>query len=118
MLAKNYQVALITAGESLCVDQRAEDLGIQHVFKGVLEKLPVLMKLIEDLHVKLEEVAYMGDDWIDLPILEKVGCAACPSDAVPCVQAACTFISKCTGGNGAVRELCDAVLEAQRPCAG
>ena len=117
MISKGYQVALITAGESLYVDQRAEDLGIQHVFKGVLDKLPVLLGLIEKLHIKLEEVAYMGDDWIDLPILEKVGCAACPSDAVPCVQAACSFISQHTGGNGAVRELCDAVLEAQRPCA-
>ena len=104
MSLEGYQFGIITGGTSPIVTKRAEYMGVQHIFLGVLDKKPVFDDLIKKLNLQPHEVAFMGDDLIDLPVLK--------------VKSVCNFISHHNGGCGAVRELCDAVWEAQHPCAG
>lgn len=108
MLTKTgFDVAVITARTSNIVLKRAEDLGIKYVFQGVKNKLEQLDEILEALDLTYEEVAYMGDDLPDIPVLEKVGLKTCPNDAVLEVRKICNYIAKKNGGEGAVRELTD-----------
>lgn len=104
---------IITARENGTVAHRAKNLGITELHQGVKFKLPVLEKIVEERGLTLENVSYMGDDLPDVCILEKVGLACCPNDAVDEVKNICDFVSAKNGGRGAIRELCDFVLRAQ-----
>ena len=116
-LAKaGHLFGIITGLKSPFVTKRAKDLGIQHVYQGRMEKLSTFEALRKDLGLEYEQIAYMGDDFIDSPVLERVGLPACPKDAMPCVQKQCKFISQFKGGMGAARELCDRIWEAQYSC--
>ena len=92
---------------------RAENLKITEIYQGQQYKLPALEEIMEKYNLTYENVCYMGDDIPDICILEKVGLACCPNDAVKEVLDVCNFISSKNGGRGAVRELCDFVLETQ-----
>ena len=109
----NFQVAIITGRESPFVLKRASDLGIQYVYQNKMDKLPSFEVLRKILSLDYHQIAYMGDDRIDLPVMELVGCAACPNDALPCVKKICHFVSHFNGGCGAAREFCDLIWEAQ-----
>jgi len=110
MLTKlGINVAIITARTSTIVQQRATDLGIQYVFQGVTDKLAKLEELKTTLGISYDEIAYMGDDLPDIPILQKVGIKACPCDAVQEVKQICNFKASKNGGKGAVRELTDQI---------
>jgi 3-deoxy-D-manno-octulosonate 8-phosphate phosphatase (KDO 8-P phosphatase) len=114
LLAKvGVSTALITARQSSIVTQRAEELAITRVFQHAKPKLPVLQGMLNAEHATLSQVAYMGDDWPDCAILNQVGFATCPQDAMPMVQSCCHWISQQPGGRGAVRELCDLLLAAK-----
>ena len=108
-----FITAIITARKNGTVQHRAENLNITEIYQGQKYKLPALDEILAKYNLKYENVAYMGDDIPDICILEKVGIASCPSDAVKEVKEICNFISSQNGGRGAVRELCDFVLEAQ-----
>ncbi len=111
-MAKNgFVTAIITGRKNGTVDCRAADLCVTEVFQGVKNKLPILEGIMQKYGFEFDEVAYMGDDEPDICILDKVGIAACPKDAVPKVQAVCNFIANNGGGRGAVRELCDFVFD-------
>ncbi len=116
LVKAGHLFGIITGRESPFVIKRAKDLGIQYVYQGRLEKLATFESLRKDLGLEYEQIAYMGDDFIDSPILERVGLSACPKDAMPCVQKQCKFISQFGGGMGAARELCDRIWEAQHSC--
>jgi len=107
------EVALITARDSPMVQQRARELGLRHVYQGARDKLDSLMHLSRALQVKNDQIAYMGDDLPDLPVLRQVGLAAAPSDAHPWVRERVHCVTPAGGGNGAVRQLCDVILLAQ-----
>lgn len=107
------EVGLITARQSEAVRRRAEDLGINFVFQGAGNKLKIFQRLLVDLDLELSETGYMGDDWLDLPLLVRVGFAATVADAVPEVQQAVHYMTRRQGGRGAVREVCDLILEAR-----
>ena len=110
MLTKlGIKVAIITARTSSIVQKRANDLGIQYVFQGVKNKLEKLEYLKTTLSISTEEIAYMGDDLPDIPILNIVGIKACPNDAVDEVKRICNFKATKNGGKGAVRELTDLI---------
>ena len=110
MLTKlGIKVAIITARTSSIVQKRANDLGIQYVFQGVKNKLEKLEYLKTTLSISNEEIAYMGDDLPDIPILTIVGIKACPNDAVDEVKRICNFKATKNGGKGAVRELTDLI---------
>jgi len=114
MLRKTgVEIGLITARQSDAVTRRAHDLKITHVFQGTRHKLEVFNRLLKELDLTPQEVAFMGDDWLDLPVLSKVGLAATVADGMPELLPFAHFVAQHRGGQGAVRELCDLIIEAQ-----
>ena len=113
MRKSGFITAIITARNNGTVAHRAKNLNITELHQGHMIKLPVLEELLKKYNLGFENVSYMGDDLPDIPILEKVGLACCPNDAVDEVKDICNFISSKDGGRGAVRELCDFILNAQ-----
>lgn len=107
------EVALLTARRSDIVQRRAEELGLLHVLQGRDAKWPALQGLLQQLQLAPEQVAYMGDDLIDLPVLRRVGFAATVADGHPWVAQHCHWQARRGGGRGAVRELCELILTAQ-----
>lgn len=108
-----FITAIITARNNGTVQHRAENLNITEIYQGQKYKLPALEEILSKHNLSYENVAYMGDDIPDICVLEKVALAACPKDAVKEVIEKCNFISSYNGGRGAVRELCDFILESQ-----
>ncbi len=107
------KVGIITGRRSASVARRAAELKLDYLVQGRPDKWRAFEELARDTGITAEECAYMGDDWIDLAMLERVGLAACPQDARPEVAAVCHFVSRENGGNGAVRELVEAMLKAR-----
>ncbi len=107
------RIAVISGRSSPAVAQRMAELGIEHVYQGQALKLPVYEKLVDRLQVSAAECAYLGDDLPDLPVMKRVGLAAAVADAHPLVRAHCHWESTYLGGHGAVRELCELLLDAQ-----
>ena len=105
--------AIITARNNCTVQHRAKNLNFTELYQGRKYKLPALEELMQKYNLSYENVSYMGDDLPDICILEKVGLACCPADAVKEVKEICNFHSSLGGGKGAVRELCDFILDAQ-----
>ncbi len=109
------EIALISASNSQATLFRAKKLGIVHAFIGVEDKLSVLKDLCEQLNLSLLQVAYMGDDLVDLKVMQAVGCPMTVADAMPENQAIALYITKKAGGQGAVREVCDLLRRAVSP---
>ena len=106
-------VALLSGRRGAPLEARARELGCDRVVLGVEAKLPALEALARDLQVPLEEVAYMGDDLIDLAPLRRVGLPCAPADAVPEVLALAHHVTRARGGDGAARELAEHLLRAR-----
>jgi 3-deoxy-D-manno-octulosonate 8-phosphate phosphatase (KDO 8-P phosphatase) len=94
--------------------KRLEELGFKHLVFSQVDKLAGYATL-GPLGFADEEVAYMGDDVNDIPLLRRVGLPAAPADAFPEVLSAVRFVSRYPGGRGAVRELCELILSARGP---
>ncbi|CAH2030705.1 KdsC family phosphatase [Trichlorobacter ammonificans] len=107
------QVGIISGRTSPVVDLRARELGIELVYQGSLQKLESYADMLRRTGLADHQVAYMGDDVIDVPVMRRVAFAAAPCDALPEVRAAAAFVSGCGGGMGAVRELCDLLLKGR-----
>ncbi|QHE90845.1 HAD hydrolase family protein [Pandoraea fibrosis] len=105
--------AIITGRQSDIVAKRAADLRVAHVYQGVHDKRAAFEDLCAKLSVTAETCGHIGDDWPDLPVLTRVGFAACPANAHTEVKARCHWMASTRGGEGAVRELCDFILRAQ-----
>lgn len=105
-----YITAIITARSSNIVEKRAKDLSINHVYQGAKNKINALNEMMSKYNLKFNEIAYVGDDLPDICILEKVGFAACPADAVEEVRKVSCFISSRNGGKGAVREIANFII--------
>ncbi len=106
------ETGLITARASEAVTRRARDLALVHVYQRVKDKVDVFTRLCRELQLPAEAVAYMGDDWLDIPLLSRVGFSATVADAAPEVRRLVHYITGKPGGKGAVREVCDLILEA------
>ena len=113
MTQAGFITAIITARNNGTVEHRAKNLHITELYQGQKNKLPALEELLKKYNLTYDEVSYMGDDLPDICCLEKVGLACCPNDAVDEVKKICHFVSSKDGGRGAVRELCDLILESQ-----
>jgi 3-deoxy-D-manno-octulosonate 8-phosphate phosphatase (KDO 8-P phosphatase) len=100
----NREIAIITGKESNVVTVRAEELGIEYVHQNISNKLEAFNELLEELDVKPEQVAYIGDDLPDLPVMRRVGCPIAVADAVEEVRATARYVTKFPGGYGAVRD--------------
>ena len=103
--------AIITARENGTVKHRFENLGMTRLFQGQKDKLKAMKQLLEDYNLDFSQVAYMGDDLPDIPVIKEVGLGCCPNDAVDEVKEVATFISVKNGGRGAVREMCDLIYK-------
>jgi 3-deoxy-D-manno-octulosonate 8-phosphate phosphatase (KDO 8-P phosphatase) len=106
-------VAVISGRDSAALRTRLQALQVPHVFLGVQDKLPVAQKLLAQRGLNWPQVAVMGDDWPDLPLLARAALACVPANAHAENKAAAHHVSGFTGGQGAARELCDLVLMAQ-----
>lgn len=105
------QVGIITGRQSAVVERRAAELGIELVYQGVKDKRLPFNEILKQFALTAEEIAYVGDDIVDLPIMRQVGFAATVADAVDDVKPFADMVTKRSGGRGAVREICDFLLK-------
>ena len=105
--------ALITGRSSRLVAARAAELGVEHLFQGVENKLAALDGLRGRLGIAMSACGYMGDDLPDLPLLTRCGFAATVTEAPDAVRARAHYVSRRPAGRGAVREVCELILAAQ-----
>ena len=106
-------IAIITTCRSDIVKRRMLDLGIQHTYQGITEKLPAYEDLKQKLNLTDAEIAYIGDDLPDLPILSRVRLAITVPNAPKVIQDHVHWVTKKKGGKGAAREVCDFIMQAQ-----
>jgi len=95
------------------VSLRMESLGIRHVFQGQLDKLPAYERLRKDLGLDDSQIAYAGDDVVDLPIMRRVGLAIAVQDAHPLVKQHAHWQTASGGGRGAARDACELLMQSQ-----
>jgi len=107
------EIAVITGRVSKVVEHRVNDLGIKHVYQGKREKLPAFEELLQKVKLTPEQVAYVGDDVVDLPVMTKVGLAICVQDGHPFVKKHAHWITEHGGGRGAGRDVCEMILQAR-----
>jgi 3-deoxy-D-manno-octulosonate 8-phosphate phosphatase (KDO 8-P phosphatase) len=105
--------AIISARRSPQVTARAKDLGIEFVHQGGHDKLTPFKALLEQLNLTEDQVGFIGDDVVDLPILSRVGFAVSVPNGRPEVHSRAHHITEAAGGKGAVREVCEFVMRAQ-----
>lgn len=106
------QVAIITAKDSAPLARRMQDLAVTHFYPGSHDKAKVLDGLLAKLGLSYEQVAYVGDDTIDLPAMSKVGLTLAPCDAHELVLQQVDIVSPVAGGQGIARWVCDEYLKA------
>lgn len=113
LMRSGIDVAVISGGDSKDVRSRMEFLKIKHVFLGDEDKLKALEKIVESTGLALEQMAFMGDDLFDIPVIERVGFSATVPHAVDQVKSRVHYITESHGGWGAVREVADAIRKSQ-----
>lgn len=106
-------VGIVTGRSSPALKRRCENLGIDILWDNVTEKAAVLSRILSDAGVSADETAFMGDDLIDLPLMRRVGAAIAVADAHEVVRECADMITERSGGHGAVREACEAILTAK-----
>ena len=111
--ASGVEVAIITGRTSRCVEARAQNLGITHVYQGVGEKLDAMVKLLNKLELSRDAAAYMGDDVVDLTVMRHVGLSISVPESPQLVREHSDYVTRRNGGHGAVREACELIMSAQ-----
>lgn len=106
-------IGIITGRTSEVVRKRMESLGIKHVFQGQKDKLPAYEQLKKELSLSDEQVAYVGDDVVDLPVMIKVGLSIAVQDAHALTKEHAHWITPANGGRGAAREVCEMLMHSQ-----
>ncbi|HEY6642587.1 3-deoxy-manno-octulosonate-8-phosphatase KdsC [Povalibacter sp.] len=114
LLRAGIQIAVISGRQSRAVERRMTELGITWIRQGIDDKLAALRELLDILGLGPQAVASIGDDTPDLPIFEIARLSVAVADAHASVKSRAHFITQANGGQGAVREICDLILEAQR----
>ncbi|RMG57526.1 MAG: 3-deoxy-manno-octulosonate-8-phosphatase KdsC [Gammaproteobacteria bacterium] len=107
------EIAILTGRTSNVVRLRMEELGIERVMQGHRAKLPAFEALLSDCGLPPRQIAYVGDDVVDLPVMTRVGLAIAVADAHALVKRHAHWITASPGGRGAAREVCELVLEAR-----
>lgn len=105
--------AIITGRNTRLVERRARNLGITHLLQSREDKLVALRELSGELGIALENVAYVGDDWPDLPAIRAAGLGVAVANAHSELHSHADYVTRLEGGRGAVREVCDLLLKAQ-----
>ena len=110
---QGFVIAIISGGESLAMRYRFENLGVQHIFMRVKDKVAKLHELVELTGIQPEEMAYIGDDIPDVGIMRLVGLSVAPDDAAYEVKDIAKYISRVAGGYGVVRDVIEQTMKAQ-----
>ena len=112
IIRAGIQVAVISGRKSRAVEIRMQELGISNVALGCADKLREFDRICDSLGLDRSECAYVGDDIPDLPLLQQVGFSVAVANSVAEVRQACDYTTTAPGGYGAVREVCDMILDA------
>ncbi|TGE21169.1 KdsC family phosphatase [Hymenobacter metallicola] len=113
-LARGYRVIIISGREEEGVRRRLESLDVHDIFLGVADKMKIFNNYINTYRLDPAHIAYMGDDMPDIEVMRRCAIAACPLDAASDVQQISNYKAGLPGGHGAVRELVEAVMKAQK----
>lgn len=114
LLLKNHlTIGVLTGRKNPAVMHRMRELGVEHVYQGLSDKMPAYESLLSKLKLTDAEVAYLGDDIPDMPILQRVGLSACPANGNHRVKDLVHWVTKAKGGKGAFRELAELIFEAK-----
>lgn len=113
IMGAGIKVGLVTGRTSKALDRRCRDLGIQYLYDGVQQKAQLLDQIVSETGVNAANMAFMGDDLPDLPLMRCVGLSIAVADAHDWVRDYSDWITSAPGGRGAVREVCDAILKAR-----
>ena len=108
-----FRVAVITARTSSIVSERMSALGIEYVYQGQYDKGQTMKSLVEDFQLSKEKIAYVGDDLVDIAGMQYAGLAIAVADAHPMVIKQADWTTTARGGQGAVREVCDLIMQAK-----
>lgn len=111
---QGYKIAIITNSDSEDIRERAKSLGIEDLFEGVKDKAIAFDELQKKWSLSGHEIAYMGDDYQDIPVFKKAGLAVSVPNAILEVQEQAHLVTKDFGGMGAVRELCELLLSSRQ----
>lgn len=107
------KIAVVSGRETPVLAGRMAELGVELVYQGRQDKLPVLLQLLSDLELNPEQVAYVGDDVVDLPVMGRVGLAVAVADAHDLVKQYAHWQTPTPGGRGAARDVCDLIMRTQ-----
>ena len=113
LIQSGIQVAMMTGRQSEITNRRAAELGIPHLLQNVRNKRQALTELCQELNIELNQVAFIGDDLIDLAVMQRVGLALSVPNAPIDIQQAAHWVSQLAGGQGGAREHCDMILASQ-----
>ena len=111
--ASGVDTGIITGRTSNIVLHRARNLGIDHIFQGADDKLAAYGELLARVGLEPNQIAYMGDDVVDLPVMNRCGLAITVPDAPEEVKASCQLVTRAQAGRGAAREACELIMRAQ-----
>ena len=114
LMESGVACALLSGRRSAAVARRAQELGIEHVLQGIDDKLPACEELLKKTGLEMQQAGYMGDELVDLPVLTRCGFACAPREAPAAVRGRVHYVAAAAAGRGAVREVCELVLRAQR----
>ena len=110
----NIETGIMTKETTEIVTSRAKKLNIEELYLGIQEKEKTFDEILEKKNLKAEEVAYIGDDTIDVEIMKKSGLSACPKDATKFAKEVADVIVESSGGNGAFKDFAELIIEAQK----
>lgn len=113
LMETGVQVGVISGRGSAALDHRCRNLGIDLVYRSVRDKVDVLHSILTQTGITAAATAFMGDDLVDLPVMQQVGCAIAVADAHPLLHAVAHIQTRQGGGQGAVREIAEALIMAQ-----
>lgn len=113
LIASGVRTAIISGRKSPVVERRAQNLGIHHLYQGHENKLAILEQLLEQLQLTPEQVAHLGDDLPDLPVIRRVGLGMAVANANAFVRQHAHAVTHARGGEGAAREFCELIMHAQ-----
>lgn len=113
LMNAGIEIAIITGRKSQIVENRMKALGISLIYQGQDDKVRAYQDICNKLNISPEQTGYIGDDLIDWPVMEKVALKVCVADGHPLLAKRANYVTAIQGGHGAVREVCDLILQAR-----
>lgn len=113
LMSAGIEVAIITGRRSQIVENRMKALGISLIYQGQDDKVKAYQDICDKLNIASEHTGYIGDDLIDWPVMEQVALKVCVADGHPLLARRANYVTSIRGGHGAVREVCDLILQAR-----